>query len=390
MSLTVNRDTKLSDVKQFADGLAGGEKLHAKYNKSTDSYTLYAAKGGGTGLKNFLFGTNAKRESNVRAALNKAMFNVPLADRPRTGGVSALGVALSKALSGLPTAANIQKSDIQSLVSTVSRAFDRANLPGGTSVDQHGNLSGTVNLVAKNVRGQAPVNIKTAVQDGVDRRLQEKDNKGKVGALPFQNVGGTKVHPEFLADALRMNFTIGGTQTNVHSVSSTEGRKNAELAVTQNLRQFAGSDNATKVLSALCHQGTFNNFVSTIARGDGEPIDFRPPQKGSTVGSGNGMFKDSGGTVTDVGVPGQYTGVDMKLAKYSNGDFKMTITWDNYFSKIQDHEGAMHELNPSDPSRVAKMTTTFEIRVDAQAAANGQLQFSFEVPPKATFSGNIA
>lgn len=110
----IDRNTQLGDLKQFSAGLAGHEKLHAKYDKKTDSYTLYQAKGGGTGLKNFLFGTNAKREANVQQALRMVINN-----HSRTegfgGNVKAFG-AFDHAFKGMLSNPDIKKGDINNLI----------------------------------------------------------------------------------------------------------------------------------------------------------------------------------------------------------------------------------------------------------------------------------
>jgi hypothetical protein len=110
----IDRNTQLGDLKQFSANLAGHEKLHAKYDKKTDSYTLYEAKGGGTGLKNFLFGTNAKREANVQQALRMVINN-----HSRTEGFSgnakAFG-AFDHAFKGMLSNPDIKKGDINNLV----------------------------------------------------------------------------------------------------------------------------------------------------------------------------------------------------------------------------------------------------------------------------------
>jgi hypothetical protein len=76
--LPVNNSTGAGRLHQFASDMQDGDKLRAKYDKTTDTYILYTSnKGSGTGLKNFLFKSVDRKRANVERALVKILHSTP-------------------------------------------------------------------------------------------------------------------------------------------------------------------------------------------------------------------------------------------------------------------------------------------------------------------------
>ncbi len=157
--------------------------------------------------------------------------------------------------------------------------------------------------------------------------------------------------------------------------------------MTTQLRNFAGTDNATKVLSAFLHQGSMNNLTGFMQQKNGELAKLLQPPKDIL----NAVFVDNNGASQNLGKPDQYSGMNISVDTYNDGtgDFRISVNWDYHFSRVGTSGIDCTALNSSDLSRVAKMNTTTEFRISKQQADLGNFQMQITQPPVATFSGII-
>lgn len=378
--LTVGDNTTLKDLQKFASEMGDTSKLRAKYDKSTKTYTLYTSnKGSGTGLKNKLFGTVDNRRALAKDAIDKILFNTPRVDALGGHGISSLNVAFSSLQAGLPATGDIRGGAFKDLVKEVGIAFSQATLPPGIDIDLNGSMRGAIDLTTVHGTNLGPaVPIHDAVTRGVEARL----------GGTMVNQGGATVHEHFGRDATRMNFFLGGVQTNTRPAASAQERQVAFDAVARDLRSFAGTDNAARVLSSVLHQDMFGQFMMTHVKADGGQIQLQPPDN-TDIPTG-ATYVDSNGNSENIGKPTQYRDVEARVSTYPNGDFKLEVNWDYYFSRARLMQtGDRAEMMPHEPSRVAKLNTSFEMRISKADADRGDFSFQFVGTPTATFEGKI-
>jgi hypothetical protein len=369
-SLRITERTTLLDLRNLNVG--SHEKLRVGIDRDTGECVIYV-KGPKSDPKLQGLDGNSRR-SNVAAAITRILEQTPAADKLLSGHKAAvqqgLGTVGGKTLDVL----------LRLAAEPLHLAAIQAALPKGVSVDKDGTISGSVQLTHSRDDDWNAIALEAAFQSCVDRHIRTGTTKPINVGNKVVAVGGA-----FLTDAVRMPFYIDGKKTNIYVVSSNAAPAMREIA--SNLSTFAGSDEAVRVLSAACHQGLFARFATALSNSQGEPVMLLQPHK-----SPHCHYHDAGGRAQDIGTPAQLQ-AETRLGKYDNGDFKMEVNWDYYFSRIRTYDSrglqVMLDLMPKAPTNVVKRNITFEMRIFKANAEHGQFAFQFEKPPVATLEGKV-
>ena len=381
--LRVDGGTSLQDLRQFANSV-GNDKVRGKQNND-GSITLYSSNKTGTGLKNFLFGTSSKRQAKGQEAIANIFFNIP---RPQGLGALALGVGLANVQQQLPHG-ELHGAQLRNILDGAEHEVEnsqrtelrgsvpqRQDLPVGMNVNAHGVITGQAQLNTTALG----VNIVP-----IDQALTQTAT-GFINST--QNVGGVHICSKANDDMCRMNLNIPnyGLTMGPPGGDGTPQYEQKKQENAQALRQFAGSDNATKVLSSCCTQYMLRRFEGALENGQGDKLALTLASRGN---SKDFTHIDQHGTATDVGKPSQYAAADFQLGTYPNGDFKITISWDLYAT------GFKNAIPPSVPqvimpdNHVMKTTVQSEMRIDKNQADLGNLVLTLPHPPTLTFDGTI-
>lgn len=374
--LTVNQNTTVQDLQRFAQLADNNAKIRGKKN-GDGSITLYTSSKGGSGLKNYLFGTTAKRQDNAKSAITGILF----ANTKRIGAAGDnLDTAMTHLLGDLPTnGTELRGAALKQIASSAVDAWVEAYKPSGMQVGGNGAVTGTI-----------------SVSHGVSNDMQTKplsqlfdDVTNDPMVQNMTNVGGIPLSVKAHADMVRMNFMIGDHST----MGPPGGEGTAEFTEHQNanaraLRDMAGSDNATKVLSLLTNQYMLRPLERTITTEAGDRLQFDPPK-----GLGPFSYKDSNGNLTaNMQKPGQYSEAQYSLDKYNDGsgDFKVTVRWDRYATGFRniDTSDVTPMPMPTD-GRMLKATYDLEMRISKAQADLGQLSFQLVGDPTVTFDGHL-
>ena len=200
-------------------------------------------------------------------------------------------------------------------------------------------------------------------------------------------VGDITISDKSKADWPRMDFTFktpdGDYNTKHTGSSNTANEKIAESVAVA--RQFAGTDQATKVLSSVLNQYGWRDLTSSIAAEDGTQVNFRPLPRGTPfadVHTPDGVIRNESPTK-------QITGAHFVASKTEDGNFKITMDWTivsngpsegGGFAKIN----SFHSENPTSSSAgdisgaqsALSVTVTGEIIISAEAAHRGELDIT--------------
>ncbi len=375
--------TNFNELQAFARD-AGNSKIRAKETKA-GTIILYTSDKKGTGLKNFLFGTTAKRQNKAQDAIGRILFNVP---RPQGNAGLALGVVLSNVQTQLPhgelrgdalrnlvdqAAVAINDSQRDQLLATVPQ---RQDLPLGMNVTAQGVISGQATLTTTALGNQV-VQLDSALTQTA---------QGFLGQT--KTVGGVVITTKANDDMVRMNLDIPGYGKTMGPPGG-DGTPEMIQKMDDNalaLRQFAGSDNATTVLSSCCSQYLLRRFESALDNVNGDKQSLVLANRGNPV---DFTHIDQNGQSHNVGLPTQYSAADFQLGTYPNGDFRITISWDLYAT------GFRNATPPSVPqvvmpdNQLMKTNIQAEIRIDKTQADLGNLVLTLPQSPVITFDGMI-
>lgn len=379
-SLHVTGQTSIKDLQQFAAEAGDGAKIRGKEHKD-GSITLYASTKKGTGLKNWLFGTTAKRRGFAQSAITQILFANTKRIDTTPGGKSELDSKLTDVLGFLPPrSSELHGKGLKDISSFAVDAWNESFKPSGMQVGQHGAVTGTMRLT-------------TAVDE---KNLQVKPlqtlftDTAKSYLAKTSNVGGVEISSKANDDLVRMDCSIGGYKT--FGPPGGDGTPQMNKKREDNARailNFAGSPNAAKVLSSVMNQYMLRPLETALETGSGDKLKRILANRGN---ENDFTYKDSNGVSHNVGKPGQYNAAKYTIDTYNDGtgDFKVTVSWDLYAVGFQnaDSTGKVNLPTPH-PDRVVKTSTNVEWRISKSEADKGNLVLTMPTPPTTTFDGHL-
>lgn len=380
-TLHVTDKTSVANLQTFASQLGAGDKVRGKEHKD-GSITLYVSKKEGTGLKNWLFGTTAKRRSAAQGAITQILFaNTKRIDSGPMHPRSQLDDSMTYALGSLPQiGSEVMGKSVKEIASAAVDAWAEAFKPSGMNVGAHGAITGHLNL--------------TTAVDRTDNSVKpllslfQSSAQGLLGNT--KNVGGVVITEKANDDLTRMNCRIGNYNTMGPEGGDGTPEMNAKkVSNAQRLVQFAGTGNAAKVLSSVTNQYMLRPLETALQTPSGDKMRMLLATNGNP---NDYTYKDSNGVSHNVGKPPQYAAAQYRLEKYNDGtgDFKVSVSWDLYATGFQnpDLTGRIGLPTPN-PDRVVKTTTTVEWRINKQDADRGVLTLTMPTPPRTTFDGHL-
>ncbi|MES2598303.1 MAG: hypothetical protein V4662_23415 [Verrucomicrobiota bacterium] len=251
-------------------------------------------------------------------------------------------------------------------------------MPSGVTIQDNGVVSGTSTIsqvpdVAPNLAEIQGMSI----GDGVKAIMSDALKPERLTDL-----GGQKVITQAPKDFFRMDLEMPTSQGTFKTRDDPEtGEAERNLTVVQNLRDYAGSDNATTVLSSVLVQTTLRPFHDSIATegGDQALLTFAAKREGT--------YKDDQGVSHDLGLLTNYGGAKLKLDKMENGDFRVKVSWTMYPDHVG--RGFAKESMPLSEGGVLKSEFSIEMVVDKAAADRGELVLTCPTDPTVTFSGKL-
>lgn len=152
------------------------------------------------------------------------------------------------------------------------------------------------------------------------------------------------------------------------------------------LRDFAGSDEATRVLGAFTNQNTVRNIMRSLEGPDGENIMIRPaPSQGRLMvetSQGKSLVEDTS----------QLRNTEFKLSKTQDGNFKIDVKWTSYGQSFNTLENGKISGSPVvfGPNRGMKQTVELSLTIDAREAARGNIVVVDGDPGTVHFEGKVS
>lgn len=384
-SLHVTDKTSIQDLQRFAAEAGDGAKIRGKRN-SDKSITLYASEKKTGGLKNRMFGTTAKR----RAAAQSAITQIFYANTNRTQFGSRGGKLdddLTDVITFMPsTTKELTGKSLKELASMAGDALNEAklaqNLPAGMNADAKGMVTGrqvTTTVPTDStglLRTFAGKDLATTLQ-GIKRGILTPTSK-------YTMIDGQKVCNQATKDFWRLDFNVplpNGSRfksSDDRSKDQNIRNKNATAAI----RQYAGSDAATTVLSSVLTQGTISHLPGCLAKPDGKETKFEYHSAFSRVGRDFTM-RNADGSKTPV-EPRFVGGAKWNLSKVGN-DFKVSVSW---LAHAAPKEGFENEL-PLHKDGVIGVQFDVDFIVDGAAASRGELVMTMPGGVRSEFTGRL-
>lgn len=253
----------------------------------------------------------------------------------------------------------------------------REKMPSGVTIQDNGVVSGTHTIsrvpdVAPNLAEIQGMSI----SDGVESLMSDTLRPERLTDL-----GGQKVITQAPKDFFRMDLEIPTSQgVFINRDNPETGESERNVTVVENLRDYAGSDNATTVLSSVLVQTTLRPFHDAISNDSGQTLLTFAAKR-------EGYYKDDQGVSHDLGLLTNYGGAKMKLDKLENGDFRVKVSWTMYPDHVG--RGFGKETMPLSEDCVLKSEFSIEMVVDKEAADRGELILTCPTDPTVTFSGKM-
>lgn len=385
-SLKVTDNTTVTQLAKFASEVGKDATIHGKTHKD-GSVTLYMSKNKGTGLKNYLFGTTEKR----RAAANGTITQILFANTSKTKEAPLLkgrmGEDFTNLLGDIPMGGNaLGGAKLKEIASIAKSSYDEYTLPGnmppGVTFDAKGNLTGstTFDKVPTDCTGQfgghKGMDIAAALQQVKSESLAKTDK--------LNDCAGQKITGQAVSDFWRLDFDIpqanGSRFKSSLDKSEDQGTRNANA--TRAIRDFAGSDKATTVLSSVLTQTTLTPIPGCIAKSDGTESKYKFHSAFSRVGRDFTM-RGADGKMTPVD-PQFVGGAKWTLSKVGN-DFKISVAWQSHCEAEQGREAEL----PLHKDGLIGIDFSLDFLVDGAEAAKGNLKLSMPGGVQAQFSGRL-
>ncbi|MEO5670803.1 MAG: hypothetical protein ABIR26_08950 [Ramlibacter sp.] len=270
-----------------------------------------------------------------------------------------------------PSGAGVAASGPAKPLSAAELAAVRANLPAGFKVDAQGSLSG--NQIIRTVpKGWDHAGKSTG-------EALTEIAKNELGKSKTMKLGGNDVEVPacFESDFLRMDIRIprpDGTQfctaSNRAEHGSPEEKKLYEEALTA-LRDFAGSDDAMRVLASTLRQGPVGLSILWLAKPDGSPASQHVAMTHDPKGTKGYSVLEADGSTTPV-KPRQVGGGHLTLSKDTGGNFKISIDYPVYVRARPGEE----KLVPLHENGVVALHATTDLIVNADKAHQQQVEIT--------------
>lgn len=257
----------------------------------------------------------------------------------------------------------------------------------------HGTIHTAVSLIEARCQGRIDSHNAAAAKNPAARTPDDKKRL-------FPQHNGIPVTSQSVGDFHRMNINIDNNgaifNTKLPPNSNDRISTNVNNSVTA-LRNFAGSDQATTVLSAVTHQYDLRDLVRTFSGPSGETVEFKPLPKGFD----HVQALLPGGAVETFDRPGQIGDAQITLSHTPAGDFKVSVTWDFLGARLisggeevpTDPSNPRHAPNIDDAAARAVVPNVLKIQLDASFvvsaadAAAGRLTID---PTSARFQQTIS
>lgn len=256
--------------------------------------------------------------------------------------------------------------------------FSGGLLPQGVSVNGQNQITGQITLSQTSKDGRNwSATVEDALSDTATRFL------GSTSTVDLPSGGSLPITDKAKADIPRMSMQIGDF--------NTQGRPLGESV--EQLRDLAGTDEATTVLSSTLNQYMMRPF-ETFPGPTGSPITFMTAQNYMAPGDLNTIqsytFTDNSGRQTQIqGRPKQYGEAQFAISTYPNGDFRVQVEWPMMISGFRNNQGENNQAPTGGNDQLIRMTVSTEWRIDKSEADAGRLQFSCESPTVARFEGQL-
>jgi hypothetical protein len=385
--LKVTGETSVKDLQSFAAQVGKDATIHGKAHKD-GSVTLYVSKEGkGTGLKDYLFGTTATR----RTAANGAITQILFANTAKTDAGKHLNGYMGQDFTGLlgdlpKDGAGLTGAKLQQIAAIAKDSYDAATfpdrLPTGVTVDDRGNLAGGQTLT------HVPVDSTGHMAHYAGRSIEDAFNEEKGASVRntanHKLVGGQKIVNQATRDLWRLDYTIpqnaGGPFRSSNIASKDPDTRSATVA--QALRQFAGSDAATTVLSEMLTQSTLIGLPQCFTKAGDKEVryDFLSTQN-TTGRTPTIRGADNSLTAVDASSMG---GAKFVLSRQGN-DFKVSVQWEIY----AEPKYGQHETLPVHKDGCVRIDCNVDYIINGASAQNGQLQVSIPNGVQTQFSGRL-
>jgi len=248
-------------------------------------------------------------------------------------------------------------------------------LPSGLDVDTENHLGGEL------VLHRTSINCRVW-SSGIQPALERAAAKLLASAVRISSEGGKALelayHTDLELTRLQIRFPNG----------FSSGRQPFGKIVTE-MREFAGSDPAVRVLSAVVHSRLLLplEYLETV---EGEPLTFAAPLpslEGEAIA--NYRFIDRQGVTHDLGSkPGRYSAATFVLERSQEGNMLITLDWPLYASGFR----AVGQTNPAPlggNDYLMKLHYRSQWQLDQAAADHGRIQLSILRPVTVAFEGLI-
>jgi hypothetical protein len=386
--LKVTGETSVKDLQSFAAQVGKDATIHGKAHKD-GSVTLYVSKEGkGTGLKNYLFGTTEKRRAAANGVITQILFaNTASTQKGKDLLAGQMGYDFTNILGSVPQGSSAMSGKtIKEIASMAQSAYDEAALPGnlptGVNMDAKGNLTG--GQVMTTVPTGCTTQFGSHIGKNIVDVLQEIKSKSIGLGATLVTIAGQKVASQCSGDFYRLDFDI--PQTNGTRFQSTgdpaEDQQTRNENATRALRNFAGSDSATTVLSSILSQTTLTPIPGCLAKSDGSEAKYKFGTAFNTAGR-DMTIRGADGKLNSV-EPQFVGGAKWTLSKVGN-DFKVSVSWQAYAEANPGDEGAL----PLHKDGVIGIHFALDMIVDGAEAAKGNLKLSMPGGVQTQFSGRL-
>lgn len=214
---------------------------------------------------------------------------------------------------------------------------------------------------------------------------------------------GVSISSSAAADFNRLNINFhkaDGTAHNTYLEGSTDrAAENFQQSVAA-LRETAGSDEATKVLSSVLNQSVALRLMNRFEGEGGKEVTMHAAGKGYDGAVLHGADGDR--SIEDPGA--QIAGAKFDLTKTETGDFNVHIKWEQFAVGVRDIDNLSDTvlMHPENPRRsasntegsgttipsVLSVTLDVDMTISAEAAAQGKLEF-IDTSVKHQFEGRV-
>lgn len=273
------------------------------------------------------------------------------------------------------------------------------NLPAGINVDDNGNLTGTALITHTPTKCE-----EKHVHFGRQGTSYQEIFQGvsRTNLARTLTINGVKLaHQAAIGDIVRHDFEFGPYRSSDVDPGLKQNKRIENAA--EALSKFAGSEEATFVLSSLLHQGVPTMLQKCLVNAEGVAITcLRPipkrdvvPGRKLAVLQADGSREDLPMRVNENGELrrdiGGMTRCKFKLSRHGD-DFKLSIDWKTYYELQRDLDGNLAEGLPLGKEDViaAHFETEFLIQVPIPKDKDDEPEMRLTTKGiQVTFSGRL-